>query len=535
VLVNLLFWIIITLIIFPYGITISIFLKVNDRATPFFLSCIIGILPIMMLTTIWGFFYRINNEILFLLILLSFIQYYTSWNLVLDKIRNVKSWWLKLNTVWQISIVAFVLITAFQASMPTNIPDDGFYYLQTIKWANKVGIPLGVARFGFQYGQFSSWHILQAAFNLSYFFGNHFNNINGWLTIMITLWALHDLSSTKNSARLFNVFIVFVVASLQFFNTAPSPDLPVILLSLMVFKLFLFEEATMPNFSIIVVLSLMAITIKMSAFYLILFVLFFGYKILFKDKKLIVLTVIIFATIVSKNLATTGILIFPFNFYTPEWVNWKVDENILKEGKIIIKNSPLISNYSEFLTDFSVAQKINSWFNHKGYRGLINKLWLFGILLLGIVSIIDKSRVSFMVFVIAVVHFAILWLFAPNYRFALAIILLIYYLIFYFLIGYLLKNHTASLMPVGLILSIVWLTPLIHPVQKLSSNQIIASSYPLMPQYLLVSAKPFISNSYEKKNFNGEEVYIPPGYHYAWDGPLPCVMRNHYEKYAKPE
>ena len=74
--------------------------------------------------------------------------------------------------------------------MPTNIPDDGFYYLQTVKWANLHGIPHDVIKYGFQYGQFSTWHIIQSAFNHSYLFGNRLNNINGFMLIIYTLFFL---------------------------------------------------------------------------------------------------------------------------------------------------------------------------------------------------------------------------------------------------------------------------------------------------------------------------------------------------------
>ena len=534
-LINILFWIITTLIVFPYGLLTTRILRVDTNTTSFFLLTVIGLLPITILAIIWAFFYRVNIEFLLLIISVSLFIYYSFRDLVFEKLWNLKLWWHGLNLVWKLSLLAFVLITAMQAAMPTNIPDNGFYYLQTVKWANEIGIPFGVARFGFQYGQFSSWHILQAVFNLSYFFGNQFNVLNGWLIIMCIAYAVYGINKEPKPVQFFKVFVIFMVVPAQFFNTAPSPDLPVILLSLMVFKILLFDDNNKNNFRLMVILSLVAISIKISSFYLILFIIAFGYKHIFSDRRVIILSVSIVFLLLSKNLITTGNFMFPFDIYTPEWVEWRVDSNILDEGKTIIKNSPLVTNYSEFLNDFSVAQKIDSWFNYKGYRGIANKLWLFGILLLGVIAIIDKSRSSFLVFAIAVIHFAILWVFAPNYRFALAIILLIYYLLFYFFIGSRIKKYTNIILPIGLLSSIIWLTPLIHPIQRLSSNQIITTCYPLKVQYFLMPSKPFVSDTYEKKLFNGEEVFVPPSYHYAWDGPLPCVMRNHYEKYAKKE
>jgi hypothetical protein len=106
-------------------------------------------------------------------------------------------------------------------------------------------------------------------------------------------------------------------------------------------------------------------------------------------------------------------------------------------------------------------------------------------------------------------------------------------LIFYYVLGFQLKNYTQFLMPLALFSSIIWLTPFIHPIQAASKNQIISNTYPVKFKYLLVPSKPFVSEFYEKRVFNGEQVFIPPNYHYAWDGPLPCVMRNHFEKYAK--
>ena len=516
----------------PYGIMISTVMKVDIKNTSFFLLTILGILPLMILATIWGIFYRINIEFLIFNTVISIIIYISNKDIVIKKLRELRAWWHNLTPIWKISALAFIFITALQSSMPTNIPDDGFYYLQTIKWANEVGIPKGVARFGIQYGQFSTWHIIQAIFNLSYFFGNQFNVLNGWMMSIFILLAIYNLNYTKKSEQFFYLFVVFIAVFLQYFNTAPSPDLPVILLSLIIFKIFLFDDNSSTNLKIIVLLTLIAISIKISSFYLIFFVLAFGYKKILKDKKLIILSFIIGVLIISKDLITTGSLIFPFDFYTPDWIEWKIDAKILEEGKAIIKNSPIIGYSSDLLNDFNLSQKFKLWFNYKGYRGVANKIWLLGIVILGTISLINKKKKYFLVFIISVIHFLILWSFAPNYRFALAIILLDYFLIINFLLGDSITHYSNILVHVGLLSSIIWLTPLISPILKLSANPVISISYPLKPEYFLIPVKPFISDSYEKKDFNGEEVFIPPKYHYAWDGPLPCVMRNHFEKYG---
>ena len=156
----------------PYGIMICALMKVNIKNASFFLLNILGILPLMILATIWGFIYRINVEFLIVITIISSIIYIRNKDIVIIKFRELRAWWYNLKPIWKISALAFIFITALQSSMPTNIPDDGFYYLQTIKWANEVGIPKGVARFGIQYGQFSTWHIIQSIFNLSSFFVN---------------------------------------------------------------------------------------------------------------------------------------------------------------------------------------------------------------------------------------------------------------------------------------------------------------------------------------------------------------------------
>ena len=515
----------------PYGIMICALMKVNIKNASFFLLNILGILPLMILATIWGFIYRINVEFLIVITIISSIIYIRNKDIVIIKFRELRAWWYNLKPIWKISALAFIFITALQSSMPTNIPDDGFYYLQTIKWANEVGIPKGVARFGIQYGQFSTWHIIQAIFNLSNFFGNRFNILNGWILSVFILLAIYNLNYTKRSEQIFHLFVVFSAVFLQYFTTAPSPDLPVILLSLIIFKIFLFDEDLSTNLKIIVLLSLIAISIKISSFYLIFFVLAFGYKKILKDKRLIILTFIIGILLISKDLTTTGTLIYPFDFYTPDWIKWKIDAKILDEGKAIIKNSPIIGYSSDLLNDFNLSQKIKLWFNYKGYRGVANILWLLGIVILGTISFINKSKKYILVFVISVIHFLILWSVAPNYRFALAIIILDYFLIIYYFLGDFIAHYSKILIHIGLFFSIIWLTPLISPILKLSSNPVISISYPLKPEYFIIPVRPFISDSYEKRDFNGEEVFIPPKYHYALDGPLPCVMRNHFEKY----
>ena len=140
------------------------------------------------------------------------------------------------------------------------------YYIQTIKWINEFGFVKGIVNLHFFLGQTSGWHITQSVFNFSFLYSN-FNDLSGFVMLLGTVFSIQKLQEfyqNKNSNYLLiGLFPITSIFLFQFIS-APSPDIPVYVLSFIIFFYFLenFKKCTVEVFNLIVILILFTLYIK---------------------------------------------------------------------------------------------------------------------------------------------------------------------------------------------------------------------------------------------------------------------------------
>jgi hypothetical protein len=132
------------------------------------------------------------------------------------------------------------MIVAQCSSIPYVI-DNESYYIQTIKWINEYGFVKGIVNLHFFLGQTSGWHITQSVFNFSFLYSN-FNDLSGFVMLLgavFSIQKLDEFSQNKNSNYL--LIGLFPISSIFLFQfiSAPSPDIPVYVLSFIIFFYFL--------------------------------------------------------------------------------------------------------------------------------------------------------------------------------------------------------------------------------------------------------------------------------------------------------
>ena len=173
--------------------------------------------------------FRLINGLLFIglisLIIAMFVPltvYYETFILLIGFVLFVKNACWKGFFVGDKSILFFALLTCFVASINAFLFDTFSYYLPTIKWLDGYGLVNGLANFDFNLGQTSLWHIIQATFNESF---DWYYKINAFLIVIYLIY----LSEIKQ----FNLLILLPLFYL--FVASPSPDLPVIILSIILY------------------------------------------------------------------------------------------------------------------------------------------------------------------------------------------------------------------------------------------------------------------------------------------------------------
>jgi hypothetical protein len=153
------------------------------------------------------------------------------------------------------------LIIIISGSYYPFILDHFGYYVPSINWLSEFGLSKGLANLNLIYAQMSVWHIFQAGFsNVS----DVFLRINVVFLIAFFIYIFEK-----------NVDFTFISPVFLLFLQSPSPDLPAIVLSLIILNEIIKENR---NFKLLFAFSVFVFTIKPTMIWLPLFVFLFFQK-----------------------------------------------------------------------------------------------------------------------------------------------------------------------------------------------------------------------------------------------------------------
>lgn len=232
----------------------------------FVITSILGLFSVTVLASIWAIFGRINIEFHIFLLLLNIFISLGFKDKIIAIYKLVLTQFMQLQNILKIVFVAITLLIIAQCSSIPFIIDNESYYIQTIKWINEYGFVKGLANLHLFLGQTSGWHVTQSVFNFSFLYKN-FNDLSGYCLFLGTFFSIQKLNAFYSNSNknylvvgllpLFNLFLF------QFIS-APSPDVPVYVLSMILFFYFLenFKKPTPEVFYLIVILVLFLIYIK---------------------------------------------------------------------------------------------------------------------------------------------------------------------------------------------------------------------------------------------------------------------------------
>ncbi len=330
-------------------------------------------------------------------------------------------------------------LTVFFLLLSSQIPYlsvNETYYIQTIKWAGEYGITKGLINLHPFLGQFSTWHILQAAFNPGFFI---FNDINGLLLLMYLFYLLFKANKIRKKdyftfeERLLYLYLIFFPGLLLFINS-PSPDLPVIILSQMAFYLYFrnFYHIKRDEFIQLVIFVLFAAAVKTTALPL----LFLPIILLVKYKKIVpqsafyyyfLSIILLLIYLAYKNYIISGYPFFPFSFFGDKiQADWKYPAEILKN----YINTNKSNLYGE---EFSRCplKNFNNWIFHKDFVVFImNFIWIVTLLLLPFfIRKHSHKKALIPIYIISLIYFFILLFHAPYISYFLYFEILFFVLI----------------------------------------------------------------------------------------------------------
>lgn len=529
----LLIWCYLGVTFINFGFAFNKFLKLKELDA--FLTIVFGMFCLTIIASVWAIFGRINYEFqLFLLLiqLLIFLRYKGElrhfYSAIFHHFRTLSSK-LKYFLILSSGLVLF------QSSSSSSYVDNETYYLQTIKWLNEYGLVPGLANLHVFLGQTSGWHILQSVFTFSYF-TNNCNDLNGFCLLLGIAFSITQLDNYFKKGNLHSLLIGLfpsLVVLLLPFSSVPSPDLAVIVISLLLFSFFIRnDEISNPNsLTILAFLALFIVYIKISALPILLVPLL--YFILHTDKKLrktiptLFFGIMVLILFVVKNIILTGYPFYPSSLIT----HFFAFENAIPNALYEFWWSPsknygfvLSQNQSSPISTFEILLQ---WISESWVIRSIILILLSCFILVPFAISKSKNKTAFwIIYVTMIVQIVFLILTAPQFRFLLS------FLMFFglTLLSFVLVKNTPIYISlyIGLFVAILYVT---FPI-AIGINHNRVDFYPKsisLSQIVIPKSNSNLRATFSKNTKGNLQYYSPDEHSYIWvtgDGKLPCVNRK---------
>ncbi|UKB83240.1 hypothetical protein LF887_19835 [Chryseobacterium sp. MEBOG06] len=295
------------------------------------------------------------------------------------------------------------------------ILDHFGYYIPTIKWITEYGLIKGISNLDLTLGQMSVWHIFQAGFSN---FSDPFLRMN---TILLIIYSIYSIEK-KNW-----IHFCFLPV-LLLFSQSPSPDLPV-----MIFSLIILNEIITGNKNILLLFafSVFVFTIKPTMIWLPILVFLCSLFIFKSNFKKLLLGAGILLLFFIKNMWTFGYPIFPVAI--GDWgLSWKPNPEVLKISSqyAILKTYDMQYSYEE-IQQFSVYEYIKNWFFLEGIKSVINILFILSLIVFSVFACIKKRKLITLICISLLIKSVLILFFSAQYRFFIDVFFVIFFVMCY--------------------------------------------------------------------------------------------------------
>lgn len=522
-------WIYIFISSLSFGFLLKKLFKIESHN--FTIHHILGLFSITLFSWCYAFFFALDLVFYGIMSSITIAGLWLFKSDIKTHFTQFKNSWILFSKTYKLGLLFIFSIALAMSSVTPSIFDNESYYIQTIKWLNEYGFVKGLGNLHIFFAQMSSWHILQATFTFP-FLETNFNDLNGYFLVIFSFFCVQQLHQYKTSKKINQLYVGSVLVGLPFiifFINAPSPDLPVFLISQLLFYLFIkhFKEIDYSRFMLILLLTIFLCVIKITTCVLVLLpiILLVKHYSLLKGKlvKPILFSFFVLVLFLMKNVFLTGYLLYPLQILDVLNVDWKVPTALIQLFKVGTYNAAF--DYQE-LANLSTSQLFIAWITSFKFNGIINII--FTTLLISFPFLWyfkSKEKAVFILYVIGVLHFVLAWIFSPQYRF------FFFYMLFFAMqicVWFFRKEKTiVFFMAVSLLLSLVpFLTEL-----KLSNYTTIKktntkTSLLKFENILEPNVNSSMSPDFEEQIENGFHYNSPTKESYFWTAgntPLPAV------------
>ncbi|MGE8526608.1 LIC_10190 family membrane protein [Chryseobacterium rhizosphaerae] len=315
--------------------------------------------------------------------------------------------------IFLMTTVSFIIVLA--GTFSPYILDHFGYYVPTIKWLTEYGLIKGISNLDFTLGQMSIWHIFQAGFSN---FSDPFLRINTILLIIYTIYI------TERKAWIHLCFLPVLLL----FSQSPSPDLPVIALSLIILNEI---TAGNRNTTLLFAFSIFIFAIKPTMIWLPILTFLCAVFIFKSDFKKLLFGIFILLIFFAKNIWTFGYPIFPVAM-GELGIPWKPNPEILKTSSqyAIQKTYDMQYSYEE-IQRFSTFDHIRNWFLLDGIKSNINILFIISLIAFSAFAWIKKRKLISLLCISVLIKSILVLAFSAQYRFFIDVFFVIFFIFCY--------------------------------------------------------------------------------------------------------
>lgn len=456
-----------------------------------------GILGISIVWTLLSFFIPLNIYVEIGTLSLGFLFFF----------RNksyLELYHFSGKDIFLMITISFIIILA--GTFSPYILDHFGYYVPTIQWLTEYGLIKGISNLDFTLGQMSVWHIFQAGFSN---FSDPFLRINTILLIIYTIYIM------ERKAWIHLCFLPVLLL----FSQSPSPDLPVIVLSLIILNEII---AGNRNTTLLFAFSIFIFAIKPTMIWLPLLTFLRTVFIFKSDFKKLLFGIFILLLFFVKNIWTFGYPIFPVAL-GDLGVSWKPNPEILKTSSQYAVQKTYDMQYSyEEIQRFSTYDYIRNWITLSGIKSKINILFMVSLITFSAFAWIKKRMLITLICISLLIKSILVLAFSAQYRFFIDVFFVIFFIFFY---DYFDKRKSVTVF------------------STLSILFIFILSFPNFIQEHLPSFRPgnFIAG-FEKKQFYRPSTYeyhqyntyevgnlkfnVSKNYPFNFDTPLPAISTS---------
>lgn len=500
----------------------------------FVITILLGLFTTTVLASIWAVFGRINIEFHGLLFILNVI---TIFRYKIDISNCYRFFWNDFKMLSRSLRLYLIVICVFIISQCSSIPyviDNESYYIQTIKWLNEYGLVKGLVNLHLFLGQMSGWHIAQSTFNFSFLYPD-FNDLSGFCLILGNLFAVQKLNEYfTNKRKAYLVIGLFPIASVFFFQfiSAPSPDIPVYVLSFIIFFYFLenFKNTSVEVFNLIVILTLFVLYIKNTSIVLVMmpFILWIqNFKALTGNLlKPLFISLLILGLFITKNMIVCGSPFFPTKLFTAFQSDYTIPDSIEGFYYNQLKYYGYFTDMNQY-NSMSVFDLFSRWLTLPKLNGLFNKTNTLLVLISPIIIYrFFNQKKYWILYSLMLSQFIVLFATSPQYRFFINFTLLFSLLAF---AGLVYQQKTiniilwVSLIPVTIILFFPF------DLNQFSENKFMMKISNFSPQNIVFPHQNSkYSTSFQTLQTGNLQYNSPSSVDFFWgsgNGNLPCVNK----------